>query len=81
MKTISVPINTSFTVGDMHYMEDYVMEYMDSSVVEQALEGIPENEVPFAYYDFIVNEYLKESISRGRQLSEDLPQTASNTVF
>ena len=52
-------------------MEDVVNEYTDGSVIDGALEGVPENELDHAYWQCIVMEFLRESIMRGRREEEE----------
>ena len=68
MKNHRVSIDGFFTIGELHYMEDVVNEYTDGSVIDGALEGVPENELDHAY---IVMEFLRESIMRGRREEEE----------
>ncbi len=67
MKNYRVSIDGFFTIGELHYMEDVVNEYTDKSVIDGALEDVPENELDQAYWQCIVMAFLRESIMRGRR--------------
>ena len=71
MKNYRVSIDGFFTIGELHYMEDVINEYTDGSVIDGALEGVPENELDHAYWQCIVMEFLRESIMRGRREEEE----------
>ena len=66
MKDICTNVEVTISTGDLHYMEDFVAEFTAPSVVEQALEGVEHNDLEQAYLNFIIQEYLRESILRGR---------------
>lgn len=70
MKNILIAVESEFSVGDFHYMEDFVMDYTSPSVFEQLLEDVPEAEVESTYRSYIVQEFLRESILRGRSQQE-----------
>ena len=59
MKNYRVSIDGFFTIGELHYMEDVVNEYTDGSVIDGALEGVPENELDHAYWQCIVMEFMR----------------------
>ena len=70
MKNYFVTLDLTISISDLHYMEDFVMEYTHPSVIEQALEGVEESALDQAYRNFIIEEFLRESILRERQRSE-----------
>ena len=70
MKNIFVSVESEFSTGDFHYMEDFVMDYTSPSVFEQLLEDVPEAEVERTYRSYVVQEFLRESILRGRSQQE-----------
>ena len=70
MKNIFVAVESEFSTGDFHYMEDFVMDYTSHSVFEQLLEDVPEAEVERTYRSYVVQEFLRESILRGRSQQE-----------
>ena len=70
MKNIFVAVESEFSAGDFHYMEDFVMDYTSPSVFEQLLEDVPEAEVERTYRSYVVQEFLRESILRGRSQQE-----------
>ena len=70
MKSILVAVESEISVGDFHYMEDFVMDYTSPSVFEQLLEDVPEAEIERTYRSFVVHEFLRESILRGRSQRE-----------
>ena len=67
MKNFSASLDVTVSIADLNYMEDFIAEYTSPSVIEQALEGVPTNELETAYRNFIIEEFLRESILRGRQ--------------
>ena len=70
MKNILIAVESEISVGDFHYMEDFVMDYTSPSVFEQLLEDVPEAEVERTYRSYVVQEFLRESILRGRSQQE-----------
>ena len=72
MKKFSITVDAIVSTGDLHYMEDFVSEYTDPSVIAQAVDGVPEDEIERAYNEFVVQEFLRESILRGRLREEKL---------
>ena len=69
-KNILIAVESEISVGDFHYMEDFVMDYTSPSVFEQLLEDVPEAEVERTYRSYVVQEFLRESILRGRSQQE-----------
>jgi len=67
MKTYTITLDVTISIGELHCMEDFLAEYTSPSVIEQALEEVPTDELDSAYRTFIINEYLHESILRGQQ--------------
>ena len=49
MKKFSITVDAIVSTGDLHYMEDFVSEYTDPSVIAQAVDGVPEDEIERAY--------------------------------
>lgn len=70
MKNYSVTLNLTVSIGDMHYMSDFVDNCTSTSDIVQALKDVPKSELQSAYNKYIVEAFLRESILRGRQ-SED----------
>lgn len=69
MKEFTIDLDVTVSITDLHVMEDFVMEYTDPSVIEQALEDIADSEREGAYHKVIIEEFLRESILRAN--SED----------
>lgn len=69
MKEFTIDLDVTVSIADLHVMEDFVMEYTDPSVIEQALEDIADSEREGAYHKVIIEEFLRESILRAN--SED----------
>ena len=67
MKTYTTTLDVTISIAELHYMEDFVAEYISPSVIEQALEGVSTDELDAAYRTVIINEYLHESVLRGQQ--------------
>ena len=63
-------LNVTVSIADLRCMEDFVVEYTDPSVIEQALEGVPASEQETVYRNFIIEEFLRESILREQQRYE-----------
>ena len=63
-------LNVTVSIADLRCMEDFVEEYTDPSVIEQVLEGVPASEQETAYRNFIIEEFLRESILREQQRYE-----------
>ena len=63
-------LNVTVSTADLRCMEDFIAEYTDPSVVEQALEGVADNDLDRAYRNFVIEEFLRESILRERQRYE-----------
>ena len=63
-------LNVTVSIADLRCMEDFVAEYTNPSVIEQALEGIPASEQETVYRNFIIEEFLRESILREQQRYE-----------
>ena len=63
-------LNVTVSIADLRCMEDFVAEYTDPSVIEQALEGVPASEQETVYRNFIIEEFLRESILREQQRYE-----------
>ena len=70
MKNFTTTLDFTFSIADLHCMEDFILEYTDASVIEQELEGIPECDIDRVYYDFIVSEFLRESVLREKERQE-----------
>jgi len=70
MKSYSTALNVTVSIADLRYMEDFIAEYTDPSVIEQALEDVAANDLERTYRDFIIEEFLRESIIRERQRCE-----------
>jgi len=64
MKEFSVALNVTVSIADLHTMEDFVMEYTDPSVIEQELEGIEDSNLEEAYRNYIIEEFLRETLFR-----------------
>jgi len=43
-KEFTIDLDVTVSIADLHVMEDFVMEYTDPSVIEQALEDIADSE-------------------------------------
>ena len=63
-------LNVTVSIADLRCMEDFVAEYTNPSVIEQALEGVADNDLDRAYRTFVIEEFLRESILRERQRYE-----------
>lgn len=63
-------LNVTVSIADLRCMEDFVAEYTNPSVIEQALEGVPASEQETVYRNFIIEEFLRESILREQQRYE-----------
>ena len=63
-------LNVTVSIADLRCMEDFVAEYTNPSVIEQALEGAPASEQETVYRNFIIEEFLRESILREQQRYE-----------
>jgi len=70
MKTFSTTLDVTISTADLHYMEDFIAEYTDPSVIEQALDGVADSDLEQAYRNFIIEEFLRESILREQQRCE-----------
>ena len=64
MKEFTINLDVTVSIADLHVMEDFVMEYTDPSVIEQALEDIADSDREEAYRKTIIEEFLRESILR-----------------
>ena len=63
-KELIINLDVTVSIADLRVMEDFVMEYTDPSVIEQALEDIADSDREEAYRKTIIEEFLRESILR-----------------
>ena len=63
-KEFIINLDVTVSIADLRVMEDFVMEYTDPSVIEQALEDIADSDREEVYRKTIIEEFLRESILR-----------------
>ena len=63
-KEFIINLDVTVSIADLRVMEDFVTEYTDPSVIEQALEDIADSDREEVYRKTIIEEFLRESILR-----------------